>query len=162
MASEQRNSEDERHRSAFGEHTGISDQCRESINRIMNNDPYRRYFVLGSGDAGKFTAMAWELLGGYIANNDHLQNIDLSRCGLLTDSKMSLLFRRLSKGGSLVVLDLERDDFGIDGIRSMVPFLKNAHYLTQLKICNNRNITTECFRVLVEALHAEDRSKHSG
>ena len=45
------------------------------------------------------------------------------------------------------------NEFGLNGIQSMVPFLKNSRSLTHLNIGNNENINTECFRLLVEALH---------
>ena len=66
---------------------------------------------------------------------------------------MLLLFRGLNKGSPLQRLDLQSNEFGIDGIRSMVPFLTNARNLRTLSIGENSNINTECFRLLVEALH---------
>ena len=94
MASEQRNGEDERHRAAFGrDHTGVSDRGRRDINLIKNNDADLTEFSLGSGDAGKFTDMAWELLGGYIAHNDHLRYLNLSY--RLTDSNVRRASRLL-------------------------------------------------------------------
>ena len=49
-----------------------------------------------SDDAEKFSDLAWELLGGYIANNDHLEDIDLSVCRL-TDSNMCHLFKNWTR-----------------------------------------------------------------
>ena len=81
--------DDEEYRLAFGGHTGISGE----IYRIKSNDPRFTKFDLGSRDAEHFTDMSWELLGRYINENDHLEIVDLSRCGL-TDSNTSLLLRR--------------------------------------------------------------------
>ena len=96
--------------------------------------------------------MAWELLGGYIAKNEHLVSIDLSRCRL-TDSNMQLLFRGLTIC-SLEKLDLSYNNFGVDGIRSMTPLLRNAQNICRLDIHDNPNINTECFRLLVEAMYS--------
>ena len=100
-----------------------------------------------------FSDLAWELLGGYIANNKYLEEIHLTGCHL-TDSNMCHLFKNWKRAGSLKRLDLSGNEFGIDGIRSMVPFLKNSRNLSKLDISENRNINSECFSLLVEALHA--------
>ena len=91
----------------------------------MNNDPDLTTLSLQCVDAEQFTDLAWELLGGYIANNDSLDDIDLSGCHL-DDSNISLLFRGLAEGGPLKKLNLSHNNLGIDGIRSMVPFLKKC------------------------------------
>ena len=144
-------SDDEKYREAFGEHNGISADCIGTINGIKNNNPGFMRFVLGSSDAEKFSDLAWELFGGYIADNDHLEGIYLDSCSL-TDSKISLLFQGLSNGGPLKDLNLPNNNFGVDGIRSMMPFLKKSREIRELRISQNRNINTECFRLLTEAL----------
>ena len=149
----QRNGDDDNYRQAFGEHTGISAECRDEINQIGDNDPDLTEFYLESDDAEEFTDLAWELLGGYIANNDHLTDVDLADCHL-NDVKMSFLFKNWTRAKSLSKLDLSANNFGIDGIQSMVPFLKNARNISELDITRNHNINAECFRLLVDALHS--------
>ena len=149
----ERNSDDENYCAAFGEHSAISQNCIERINRIKNNDPDLTEFSPGPADTEQFTDLAWELLGGYIANNDHLDYIDLSVCGL-TDSKISLLFQGLANGSPLKELDLSHNNLGVDGVRRMVPFLESARNLRELCLSDNRDTNTECFRLLIKALHA--------
>ena len=153
MESEQNCDDDNNFRHAFGEHTGISSRCREEIDRTKSNDPDLTALSLYLSDVGQFSDLALELLGGYIAKNEHLKDIDLEACGL-TDAKMSLLFRNWTMGRSLSRLDLEGNEFGVDGVRSMVPFLNNARNLITLHMNNNDNINTACFILMVEALHA--------
>ena len=124
-----RNSDDGKYREAFGEHTGITQQCREEINLIKRNDPGLTSFPLRGHDASKFSDLAWQLLGGLIANNSRLESVH-AMGSQLTDSKISILFRGLAKDSPLKNIDLERNGLGIDGIRSMVPFLSNARSLT--------------------------------
>ena len=72
MASEETEVEDKQFYQAFGEHTGISEDCRDSIHRIKNNnqlnDNDEPMFRLDS-DTEHFTVLSWTLLGRYIANN---------------------------------------------------------------------------------------------
>ena len=152
MESERIGSNEDNHK-AFAAHTGIYLQSRSEIYKIKNNNPDFSVFYLAHYDAEKFSDLEWVVFGGYIANNDHLENINFSFCSL-TDAKMALLFRGLAEGGPLKDVVLLINEFGIDGIRSMVPFLKKSRNLRKLDISNNRNINTECFRVLVEAFHA--------
>ena len=122
-----------------------------AINRVKNNDPDLTEFSLRLSDVENFTNLAWELLGGYIADNDYVEYINLSQCRL-TDSNVAPLFGGLANAGPLKKLLLSYNNFGIDGIRSMVPLLTNAPNLTTVRIGFNTNISTECFRILVEAL----------
>ena len=142
----------EKHREAFGEHTGISAHCSDGINHIVNNDPDFDTFRLFSYDVEKFSDLAWELLGDYINANEHLVEIDLAKCRL-GDSNISLLFKNWITAKSLQTLQLWGNNFGMDGIRSMVPYLKNSRNLSKLSFGDNRNINTECFRLAVEGLH---------
>ena len=57
-------------------------------------------------------------LGRYISNNTHLKRIGLDSCNL-TDEKMALLFGELRTSTSLGDLDLDGNNFGLDGVRSM-------------------------------------------
>jgi len=147
--------EDEQFNQAFGEHTGIPEECREIIDLIRYNnidlDMYDNVFTLDPDDAENFSNLAWELFGRYIANNTHLKRFGLDSCHL-TDEKMTLLFRELTYSKSLNRLDLDGNEFGIDSVRSMTPLLQNCPNISTLYLCGNDNINSECFEVLISAL----------
>jgi hypothetical protein len=84
--------------------------------------------------------------------------LDLDESGL-TDEKMTLLFNELTSSSSLDRLDLDVNDFGIDGVRAMMPFLQNSPQFTYLWLAGNRRINSECFEVLVRALHGRPIEK---
>mmetsp|Transcript_24978 Transcript_24978/g.42799 ORF Transcript_24978/g.42799 Transcript_24978/m.42799 type:complete len:476 (-) Transcript_24978:144-1571(-) len=130
----------------------ISRPCKERINRIKNNDPGFIDFVLQSGVANHFSDLAWKLIGRYIAENEYLKSI-LMRTRLLDDAKMSIFFNELSRGNSVALkkLELIKADFGINGIRSMVRYLKKSN-LTVLEISHNESINTVCFELLLGSL----------
>jgi len=144
--------EDEEFNQAFGEHTGIDEEVREYINDIKENNDEIEEFKLSSDDTENFTNLAWTLLGRYIANNIHLVKIDLESCSL-TDEKMALLFKELDNGVSLERLDANDNDFGIEGVRSMIPLLQNSPNLSRLYFGGNRRIDSESFGVLIRALN---------
>jgi len=142
------------HRLAFGEHTGISDQFFDDIHQIKNNQSLTtNQLVLDWLDAGRFTDLAWRLLGRYIANNTHLHDIKLYHCNI-TDEIMALLFSELSGSTSLQKLDMCMNRIGIEGIRSMVPLLQNSPNLSSLKFGLSTDINTECFELVVSSLHS--------
>ena len=131
---------------------GFWGATREEINRIKNNDPDLTEFDLDHNDMAHITDSAWELLGGYIADNDYLNTINLVYLQL-TDTKMSLLFKNWTRGSTLTTLNLSENNFGVDGVRSMVPLLRSARNLRRLDMDENQNINTECFRLIVESLN---------
>jgi len=142
------------HRLAFGEHTGISDQFFDDIHQVKNNQSLTtNQLVLDWLDAGRFTDLAWRLLGRYIANNTHLHDIKLYHCNI-TDEIMALLFSELSGSTSLQKLDMCMNRVGIEGIRSMVPLLQNSPNLSSLKFGLSTDINTECFELVVSSLHS--------
>jgi len=136
-------SEDEKFNQAFGEHTGISKYCREKIYRIKNNSNVSTRCNLDSRDVVQFTDRAWELLGRYIANNNNLSELVIRNCGL-TDQQISSLFRTLTSSFSLEILDFDFYNlFGIEGLRSMIPFFEDSPNLSQISFGRNRNINSE-------------------
>ena len=143
---------------AFGEHTGISANCRHDIYCVKNNDANEEMFRMSFRDARQFTDLSWRLLGRYIANSIHLKMVDLSKCGL-TDEKMASLFYELKYSNSLTRLDLVINSFGIDGLRSMIPFLKNSPNLSIIYLYRNNNISTDGFELLVQTLHGRPVKK---
>ena len=147
-------SEDEQFNQAFGEHTGISEDSRERIDNVRQlRQVSLNRFALYSSETERFTDQAWRLLGRYIANNSHLEDMSLSNCNLITDQKMALLFSGLVESISLTKLWLAGDEFGIDGLRSMIPFLQNSPNLFEITFDRNNNINTECFELVVQTLH---------
>lgn len=142
---------EEAHALMTGMVAGISSECLQTIQRIRDNEiMINNQFVLQPRDAEKFTNNLWKFLGRYIANNTYLEKFDLDGCQL-TDEKMTLLFGELVRSHSLQILLLNTNEFGIVGVRKMVPLLRQAN-LSKLFMCNNANINTECFGVLISAL----------
>jgi len=143
---------------AFGDHTGISNDFREAIDLIKDNSNqidevdigiYDSFPIVGLGqDTSHFNNLAWMLFGRYIANNTHLKNIDLTNCNI-TDRKITLFFSELVRSSSLKELILGDNAFSIEGVRVMVPFLRNAAKLECLDVGDNNNLDTECFELLV-------------
>ena len=157
--------EDEQFYQAFGEHTGISSYIRKAIQKIKNNDVDTNKFTLASLTTAKFTRLAWQLLGRYIANNTHLTHLDIDGCHL-TNINVSTLFRELVSGVPLKMMDLNYNSnginhniFGIDGLRHMVPLLQNSPILSKIYFSRNINFNSECFQVLVSALNGKPVEK---
>ena len=121
--------EERQHQQAFGGHTGISKECRNLISLIKDNNPYQDELELYNEDTDNFTNFAWRLFGRYVANNTHLKEINLDKC-YLTDEIMSILFRELVRSSSLKSLLLNDNEFGIEGVRSMIPLLQNSPQLS--------------------------------
>ena len=91
------------------------------------------------------------MLGRYIANNTHLEFVNLEGC--MINNQMSSLFGGLIKSCSLEQLDIENNAFGVlEGVRSMIPFLENSPNLSFIDFSRNA-INSECFEVLIRALH---------
>lgn len=136
-------SEEEQFNQAFG-------RMSRCIRLIKDNKCYKTYFDLYSESVVHFTNLSWILLGRYIANNTHLKSFNLDACNI-TDENMAFFFKELLRS-SLKKLDVKNNLFGIDGVWSMVPFLENSPNLSYISFFNG-NINSECFDVLVTALH---------
>ena len=133
---------------AFGD---TSDRMRATIYRIKNNDVDTDNLVVDWQDA-RFSFPAMELLGRYIANNTHLRKLSLSNNDL-TDKCMVFLFQGLVRSSSLKELDLSGNDlYDSHGIRFMVPFLENSNLLA-IDLSRNRDFNTNCFELLIRAIH---------
>ena len=151
--------DEEQFQIAFGELSHISRRCGERIYNIKNNIPDTTndlgptHFSLGFDDSDCFTDLAWELFGRYIANNTHLLRLDLNDASM-TASDMSIFFRELAQngGGTLKELQLIGNEVDIDGIRSMVPFIRSSQNLSKLYMSDKVHIGTEEFEVLINAL----------
>jgi len=154
--------EDDQFYHAFGEHTGISKDCRDLINRIKNNakDEYGDSDLeIDTFNAENFTDMAWRLLGRYIANNIHLSELNFDDCGI-TDVIASLLFRELvSTSSKFKFLHITGSSFGIDGLRCMVPLLQNSERLLYINFNNNNNLNSECFELLIKTIRGRQVRK---
>ena len=146
---------DEQFYQAFGEHTGIDKHIRDEINDIKNNDPGSNEFILDRSDVDHFTDLSWRLLGRYIANNTHLEELDLNYCDL-TNERATLLFGELSSSSSLSELDIRYNRFDIEGLRCMISLLQNSPNLSRLYL-NRNNFNSECFELLVSTLQVSSR-----
>jgi len=73
---------------------------------------------------------------------------------------MTSLFSELTYSTSLKQLHLCGNTFGINGVRSMVPFLRNAANLSTLHFNSNNNINTECFEILIRGLKRSIKGLH--
>ena len=152
--------DDEQYQAAFGEHTGLSDHCRFMIDKIKRNFINFDILRLIELGIGGFPNLAWKLLGRYIANNTHLTILDLRHCRI-SNEKVALLFGELVGSGSLESVDLDNNEFGIEGLRHMLPFLMNSPKLEDLHFRRNNNFDTECFEVLVSTLYrVSSKLKH--
>lgn len=149
--------EEEKFNQVFGDILALlSEECKNILDRIRNRDItedslFNCRFSLGYDDEQQFTIEAWEQLGRYIANNRLLKSISLDGCDL-PDEKVTLLFKGLGKRSSLLELDLDANDFGINGVRSMLPLLQRSPDLEILHLGKNTNFNTECFELLIGAL----------
>ena len=138
------------------------DAIENLLRRVRENDPgtveissrheYGQYFDNMSGND-------WEQLGLGISSNNHVRELELrSYTGAhielrvtLNDETMSSFFRGLTGSNSIEEVRLMYNDFGVEGARSMVPFLQNASNLTSLNFTGN-NIGSEGFNLLWRAL----------
>ena len=144
--------EEEQFNQAFS-NSILDDDSKHLINCIQNNNHDVHTFELGDPEfADQFTDQMWVLLGQYIANNTHLTRIDLDNYGL-TNRKMALLFRELKRSTSLNRLDMDYNDFDINALQGMVPFLQNSPQLSELWLRGNRNINTMFFELLIQSLN---------
>jgi len=150
MASE-RDRDDEEHIEAFG--WVISQRCRDAITQLGDNDPEVYDFTLNYFDMNALSDLALEQLGRFITDNDHLKRFTLGSPAL-TDARMSLLCRTMLRARSLNALRIHGgNNLGLNGIQSMVPFLKNSQNITNLTIGRlGENINSECFGLIVGAL----------
>ena len=125
----------------------------EEIQKIRENDPSWT-FLDHVDDNDRYiqnmTNEEWEELGRDIANNTHLEKVDLSN-GSLNDHKMSSLFRGLTRSSSIKTMILKGNELSLAGVRSMVPFSQNANSLRELNL-NDNNLQSEGFNVLFRAL----------
>ena len=122
------------------------------LQRIKENDRHTKRFSWSGDDATiqNITDVEWEEIGRDIANNTHLEYVNLID-GALNDHTMSSLFRGLAGSNSIKDMNLYENGLSVAGVRSMAPFLENANYLTRLDLDGN-HIQSEGFNVLFRAL----------
>ena len=95
------------------------------------------------------TGEDWEQLGRDISNNRHLNKITF--VAALDDHTMTSLFRGLTISSSIDEMTFTNNRCGVNGIRSMVPFLQNANNLLELDFFHD-NISSEGFSLVWRAL----------
>ena len=129
----------------------------ERLQRIKENDPRVKLLIEPTenfiNDIQNMTDEEWEELGRDVSNNTHLTEVDLGQCdqGALNDHQISCLFRGLTRSSSLQNIAFYNNGLSAAGVRSMVPFLQNAHSLTALDLDQNY-FQSEGFNVLLRAL----------
>jgi hypothetical protein len=92
----------------------------------------------------------WELLGRDLLGMS-FEELSITSRALDSDEKVSALFRRLMGSNTIKKIYMCNNHFGIQGLRSMVPFLQHVTYLNTLDISGN-NIGSEGFAVLWRGL----------
>ena len=148
------------YREAFGHLARSQPELLNDISQLRNNDPELQELNLSDYDFEKFTDLAWTMLGRYIVDNTHLEIMNLPElCMEVVDEEISylgrvtsLMFKKLTRSLSLVEFDVSGNEIGLDGVQSIIPFLQNSPNLTEINFSFNRNIDSECFKVIVEAL----------
>jgi len=138
------------HEQAFGEFLYMPDDLRAKINHIRNNNQNFKFFQMTADDVTSLSELAWRLLGQYIANNTHLQEIKLTKRNI-NDNHMRILFQGLIRSDSIKELNLSNMEVGIIGIQSMRSFLRNSPKLSEINL-NNNNIGGQPFDALIIAL----------
>ena len=136
----------------FGSQFGLDVGCKSLIDAIRINTDSINELIMISDDTRHFMELSWELLCRYITDNTHLRIIDLADCGL-TDQKIVFLFKALISSSSIEEFDIRGNSFGIEGLRCMVPFLKNSPGLSKLHFDNNSKFDNYCFELLVQTLY---------
>ena len=113
------NKQRQEYQRVFGYVSTYGQGVGDDIDRVRYNDHDMSNLSIMYEDAELLSNEAWELLGRYIAKNQHLENI--SMCNSICDSKASLLFRGLGGGiPTLKELNLNVSAFGIDGLQSIL------------------------------------------
>ena len=167
--------EDGEHIDAFINKACFSQRCRHQIDLLRHDDPTLTEFILlfyresdeeeddgrtNYADVVHFSDKSWELLGRYIKRSSHLKHLDLSGGrAILRDEKLSLLFGNLDGSTSLEWIDFSENAFGLIGVQSIIPCLRNSPKLTALYFCGSPTINTECFGVILEALDGSSVEK---
>jgi hypothetical protein len=126
--------------------------------RIKHNDPNQTSIKL-YGRERHFQNMTyedWEDFGQDLSNNTHVKDLLFfgsfrSTQGILNEQKMSSLFRGLTGSNSIQEVSLVDNQFGVEVVRSMVPFLQNASNLKLLNVSRN-NFGSEGFALLWRTL----------
>ena len=127
-------------------------EFRNDWRRVKDNDPNQTVIEMYGGDDiyENITDEDWEQLGRDMSTNTHLEYFTLVD-GALNDHKMTSLFRWLTRSSSINEVYFMNNDFGLEGVRSMVPFLQNASNLKKVDVSHNY-IGSEGFKLLMRAL----------
>ena len=139
--------------SSSSEEDAEMDLFRNEWQRIKDNDPNMKIIeIYGDGEEriDNVTNDEWEQFGHDVANNTHLKDLCLSD-GTLNNQKMTSLFRGLTGSNSIEEVHLTDNRLGVEGVRSMVPFLQNASNLKILSVIGN-DIGSDGFKLLMRVL----------
>jgi hypothetical protein len=129
----------------------------DKFQRVSENDPRFANFKVDGRihyDIDNVTVANWEQIGRDIANNNQLLDFDLRNLNLdleIADQKITALFLGLTtRSNSIEALGLRDIGFGVNTVRSMLPYLQRQA-LTHLCVAGN-NITSEGFMLLWNVL----------
>ena len=142
----------------FNSFGNTTPHCQQKINEIRTNIPLKDVTYGGAGltiqqvDSLHMSNEGWEVLGSYIATNNHLEQYNASHLSL-TDAQLSSFFKHLNDGSnSLQDYICCNNQIGIDGIQSMIPFLKSSMNLSLISLDGNGGIQSEGFELIMKAL----------
>ena len=124
---------------------------------MRENDPrFTKFKVNGRFHyyIDNLTVANWEQVGRDIANNNHLLDFDLFNLNRYLENaeqKITAFFLGLTtRSNSITALGLRYIGFGVNSVRSMLPYLQRQN-LTNLDVSGN-NITSEGFMLLWNVL----------
>jgi len=123
-----------------------------SLQGVRENDPNTRQLRVNYPRmVQNMNPEEWEEIGQAIANNTHLTSLVLWK-GALNDQKVLCLFRGLTRSHSIYGVNLSANGLSLTGVQSMVPFLQDANNFHRLDLNGNKNIRSEGFNALFQAL----------
>jgi hypothetical protein len=116
--------------SAGGE---MEEKFLNNLERLIRYDNAEE--LIAHGHFGCIESMSnegWEQFGRVIGNSNHLNRLCLT-AGTLDDERMPFLFRELARSNCIrefYASSYRGPGYGIDGVRTMTPFLQNVTNLT--------------------------------
>ena len=137
-------------RSFFGDNLEAYDIYKYEVDRL---DHHNGLCLESVNPLHIFPVEAWEQLGFLVGKKDRVDYITLIRCGL-TDLKMIAFFKGAIKNSRVKTLDIDDNDFGFDGICTLVPFLRNSRRLKKLEV-SGCNVGRDGFEMIMWAIHGK-------
>ena len=148
--------DDSEHDSLLNDSSSGESSSSSSSEEEEENIPWWYFRLDGNQHAEitqDMTPETWEELelGRHIFRDMSFGNLTITSRALNSDEKVSSFFRGLTGSNTIQKIFLCNNHFGMQGLRSMVPFLQNVAHLNGLEISGN-NIGSEGFAVLWRGL----------